>query len=664
MDLMIVLQLVLFGLSNGAIIALNALGVTLVYSVVRTVNFAYGDLFALCTVLTTQMVLALGLQAGGPLPATAGGMLAALLASMLFGALANWGVERIAFRPFRGRSQLAPLIAGIGLSFVLFQAAITWRVAAEVGFGNPEHHSDIDNLANVPHFGIPQLLPDLNLATLAGLPIRYTLTDLLLLALALILALGVAWFLAATRAGRALRACAQDPEMAQLCGIDHNRAIGGVFALGGALAGAAAFIFTIAYQRPFGQHGAESGLLAFTAAVLGGIGNPLGALLAGIVLGVASSFSDFLLPAQWTPVVVLALLIALLTLRPTGLAAEAPARSSDLVQPAAEGVRHQSRAHSRRWALLALALLALAYPLLDQLLGLQRQAIINNMLIFALLALGLNIVLGMAGILDLGYAACFAVGGYTAALLVGSPLGAQLDFIVVLAAAMLAAALFGALNGLLTLRLRGDYLAVVALAFGQLVPRVVVNLSAWTGGAGGMAALPPPRIAGFALATQSQRYYLALALVALGLLISRRLGSSRIGRAWAALSADETAATSSGVSLARLKPLAFIVGASLAGAAAALSATIFGYVDPDQSDFRISAMTLAMVVVGGAGSPRGAITGALIIAGYDQILLPALGAWWVQVFGDQAPIQLAELNYLAFGLALYLTVLWRGRGLR
>jgi branched-chain amino acid transport system permease protein len=308
-----------------------------------------------------------------------------------------------------------------------------------------------------------------------------------------------------------------------------------------------------------------------------------------------------------------------------------------------------------------IAALLLAYPFLDGWLHLQRQAIVNNMLIFALLALGLNLVLGMAGMLDLGFAACFAVGGYTAALLIGSPAGAKLDFTLVLISATLAAGLFGALNGLLTLRLRGDYLAVVALAFGQLVPRVVVNLSEWTGGRGGMAALPPPTLAGFTFQNQGQRYYLVLGFVGLIVIASRRIAASRIGRAWLAISTDELAAASCGISRAQIKPLAFILGAMVAGIAAALSATVFGYVDPDQSDFRISAMTLAMVVIGGTGSPLGAVVGAFIIAGYDQIALPALGQWWAQTIGKGAAIQLSELNYLAFGLALYLTVLWRGR---
>ena len=177
-------------------------------------------------------------------------------------------------------------------------------------------------MADVPHGSIPELLPRINLVRAAGLKldVAYSLKDLLVLLLAVGLALLVSWFLRSTRAGRSLRACAQDPEAAQLCGVNRERAIRPTFALGGALAGVSAFIFAMYYNRPFGQHGAQSGLIAFAAAVLGGIGSPIGALLSGLLFGVLSSFSDFFLQTQWTPVLVLLILIVLLLVRPTGSA--------------------------------------------------------------------------------------------------------------------------------------------------------------------------------------------------------------------------------------------------------------------------------------------------------------------------------------------------------
>src|SRR6266545_4052607 len=297
----ILLQLLAIGLSNGAMIALNAIGVTLIYGAVRTVNFAYGDLFALTTIVVTTVVNSLGLRAGLPFWALIGGLALALGAAMVFAVLLNVAVERAAFRPFRSGSRLAPLVATIGLSFILYQVAISWRTSLLNG---PEHHSDVDNLANTPHTGIPELLPKINLVRAAGihLDVTFTLKDLLLLLLAVTLAVLVSWFLARTTAGRAVRACAQDAEMAELCGVNRNGIIRMAFAIGGALAGASAFIFALYYDRTFGQHGVQSGLIAFLAAVLGGIGNPAGAFIAGLLLGVLAAASDYFLAAQWTPV--------------------------------------------------------------------------------------------------------------------------------------------------------------------------------------------------------------------------------------------------------------------------------------------------------------------------------------------------------------------------
>jgi branched-chain amino acid transport system permease protein len=662
------------GLSNGAIIALNAIGVTLVYSAVRTINFAYGDLFALTTVLVSSLIGSFGLRLGVPLVWLIGGLALVLGAGITLAVVLNVAVERIAFRPFRSGSHLAPLIATIGLSFILYQAALTWRTIQLAGVF--VHKSDVDHLADVPTAGVPDLLPKLNLAQAIGLDlsISYTLKDLLVLLLAIALAALVGWFIRSTRSGRAIRACAQDPELAQLCGVNRNSIVRLTFAIGGALAGASAFVFTLYYSRPFGQHGVESGLTAFAAAVLGGIGNPAGAFLAGLLFGVLSAASDYFLAARWTPVLVLAILIVLLLLRPTGLIGndqaedEGDARARWVVT----GPRRADRSSWLNYLLLALGLL---YPQIENALGIHEQTVVTGILLYALLALGLNILLGFAGLLDLGYAAIFAIGGYTAAMLTdsGGPLSGWLptsiDFLLVLALSAAAAGLFGALNGALTLRLRGEYLAIVTLAFGQLVPRVFLNLDQWTGGARGMSALPPPRLFGYTLATPIERYYLALGLLLIVAVASQRLAHSRIGRAWAAMSADETAAASSGVNLAHAKLLAFILGAVVAGITGALFASIFSYVDSGQSDFTVSAMVLAIVIIGGAGSVRGAILGALAIAGYNQFGISRLGAWLAQVGQADdgwlgrliAAIDLRNLSYLFFGLALYFTVLFRAR---
>src|SRR5262245_4201572 len=259
----LLLQILVIGLSNGAVIALNAAGVTLVYGAVRMINFAYGDIFALSTVLVVVVVRGLELLPGVAALPLAGGLALALAAWVGLGVALNVGVERVAFRPFRGGARLGPLIATVGISFMLYQAALLWRTADK---SQPGAHHSVPGVPEVPRLGIPDLLPDVNLPRVLGLntSVIYTLKDVLVLLVAAGLALLVSWFLNNTRSGRALRASAQDAEMAQLCGVNRDSTLRLAFAIGGALAGAAAFIFTIYYSHPFTEHGAESGLFAFT----------------------------------------------------------------------------------------------------------------------------------------------------------------------------------------------------------------------------------------------------------------------------------------------------------------------------------------------------------------------------------------------------------------
>ena len=317
----LVLQLLVFGLSNGAVLALNAIAITVIYSTVRILNLAHGDLFALVTALVTTSINVIGIQASWP-----PGLLVAALAGVLalavgFGMLLSAGIEWAAFRPFRGRSRLAPLIATLGLSFILYQAGLVWRTF-QASFIRGEHRS-VPGLPEVPTDGIPNLLPNVNLVPALGLNMKvvFGLNDLLVLLVAVAFVGITAFFLYRTGTGRAIRAAAQNPELAQIVGVNLDGAIRRAFMLGGGLAGAAAFIFALYYARPFGQQGAESGLLAFAAALLGGIGSPLGALAAGLLLGVVGSFSDYFLSPQWTPFWLLLLLIVLLVARPRGLAA-------------------------------------------------------------------------------------------------------------------------------------------------------------------------------------------------------------------------------------------------------------------------------------------------------------------------------------------------------
>jgi branched-chain amino acid transport system permease protein len=660
-------QLLIIGLSNGAIIALNAVSVTLIYSIVRSINFAHGDMFSLATVLAGSLVMRLGLHGGQSLPVLAGGLLLVCAATMLFGAGVNVAVERIGFRPFRSSSRLAPLIATIGISFMLYQAALFARTLTNAVI--PGEHRSVPGVAEVSRLNIPDLLPASDVLQALGIrsAVIYPLKDLLIVLATLLVAAGVTWFLRGTRTGRALRACAADPTMARLCGINDTASIRLTFALGGGLAGLAAVVYALYHTSPYTNYGAESGMIAFTAAMLGGIGRPVGATFSGLLLGVLAALSDYFLASQWTPAIILLLMVVLLLVR------SFRRRPDDDAAPAGGLVARRPRLPQRwwRWAGWAGAAILLAFPLLNTSLDLRLQVTLTNMLIFGLLALGLNFTVGRAGLLDLGYAACFAIGAYSVGLL-STRLGGLRSILVsgnivlvVLVSCGVAGAV-GWLIGLLTSRLDNEYMALVTFALGVLVVRTLFGFSSLTGGSSGISGVPPLSFAGLRFNGATRHYYVVLTICGLTALAAHQLHHSRIGRAWAAISADETAAASCGVPPARLKRQAFLLSGAIAGLAGALFATGFSYLSPGLAEFRVSALVLIMVILGSGRWAAGPLIGALLVSAYDLIVIPRVGDWFDALRESTgnwfwSAINPRGSNFLSFGLLLYLTVWYRSR---
>jgi ABC-type branched-subunit amino acid transport system permease subunit len=652
------IQILVFGFSNGAVLALNAIGVTIIYSTVRTLNLAHGDVFALSSVVVTTLVRDIGIQRSWSPPALIGALFIVFCVAILAGALLSVGVQELGFRPFRGSSRFAPVIATLALSFILFQGALVWRTLQPSWI--PGEHRSVPGIPEVPTDGIPSLLPEINLVHALHLPLSIVIrfSDVFVLVIAFLFVGIATWFLTKTRTGRAIRAFSQNQVLAQILGININQTIRRAFAFGGALAGAAAFIFAIYYGRPFGVHGAQSGLLAFAAALLGGIGSPIGALFSGLFIGMVSSLGDYYLSAQWTPVLMLTLLISLLVWKPTGLSLSEGGETvvvRDSVILTAPG---RSRALNR-W--LVIALLALGgLPILFQVFSLSGQTILRTVAVYIVLTLGLNLALGIAGLLDFGFALSYGIGAYATAIL-----SAKIGFVPALLGGVIAAMLTGVIKGLLGSRLRGDYLAVATLALGLLGSQVLINLRSLTGGAGGLGNFPGPSFLGFKLDTPLERYFLVFGAVLLAIWVSQRLIQSRSGRAWIAISEDEMAAVSLGINVVRNRMLAFVLSSALAGLAGSLFASTFSFADPDMLAFHVTSIVLTMVILGGAGSTIGVIVGAAIIVLFDKVLVSQLAdlvalIWPKNLLVGPTP-DIRGANFFNFGMVLYLTVLLRAR---
>ncbi|MBA2248131.1 MAG: branched-chain amino acid ABC transporter permease [Chloroflexia bacterium] len=315
-------QYLIIGLASGSLIALIALGYTLVYGIIELINFAHGEVFMMGAFFAATVVLATGVDAESAIPLILVALAASLLLSMAFSGVLNALIDRIAYRRLRSAPRLAPLIAAIGVSFILQNLAIYWRGS------NPFTAPDL-----IPReyrsYNVLQEWPILR-DWFADSTLRLRLLDVFVIGITVPLLLLLSWFVYRTRIGTAMRATAQDREAAALMGIDINRTIGVAFALGGALAGAAGMIALFYNNSGRFQMGFQYGLFAFTAAVLGGIGNLAGAVVGGFLIGLIWSYSDGFMGnfisgwgSQWTNSVIFAILIIVLVFRPSGLLGQA-----------------------------------------------------------------------------------------------------------------------------------------------------------------------------------------------------------------------------------------------------------------------------------------------------------------------------------------------------
>jgi branched-chain amino acid transport system permease protein len=297
-------QLFLIGLTNGAVYGLVALGYSLVYGILELINFAHGDVFMLGGMVVATLTVRFGLEAGDPAYVLWPLILLMLVIAMAFCAGLNATIELVAYRRLRHAPRLAPLITAIGVSFILQNVGLVWKGARPTS--------------------VPSILPTGDIFTIAG--VSYTWDKFIVLLFTAPVLVGLIWMVQYTRHGKAMRATAQDRDAAAMMGINVNGTISFTFLIAGALAGAAGLLYALYITNIRYDEGFRLGLIAFTAAVVGGIGNLPGAVLGGLLIAMIESFNNGLNWAtpgsDWTQSIIFSVLILILVFRPEGLLGE------------------------------------------------------------------------------------------------------------------------------------------------------------------------------------------------------------------------------------------------------------------------------------------------------------------------------------------------------
>lgn len=642
------------GMMVGCIYALTAVAYTMVYGIIEQINFAFGDLFAYGAFFTiTLMVTHITLfNHNVPMPGLPF-YLAVPLAVALVGGM-GFLIEKGAYLPLRRAPRMAPLITSIAVSVCLQSLAQSIWGPAEIPFA-------------------PFAFLDLRPISMFG--VYVSPSQILVVAASIVMMVGLNLYVRRTRHGRAMRATAQDLTTASLMGIPVDRVISRTFVIGAALAALAGVLYALSYRFASPLMGSLPGLKALVAAVLGGIGNIPGAMLGGIILGLTEAIGAAYIPqgSAYRDVISFGILILVLLFRPQGLlGTRLPDRTSER-----GGLRVMSAAyHIDRWMMRAMnvamniPLPRYGFPIILAIVGIGLPFIIPSdywvrvlasVLVYGALATGLNLVVGFTGLLDLGYIAFYAVGAYLSSILFVSVLhdtyGINSDsiwwlFYVNMIAGGLLAAFVGMVLGYPTLRLRGDYLAIMTLGFGEIIRTVATNWDGLTNGTMGIRGIPPPALFGYRFDSPVALYFIALVLLAFTLFTISRLVGSFMGRAWVAIREDETVAETIGVPTSRYKIYAYSIAAFYAGVMGVFFAHSQEFVSPFSFTLWQNVLLLCVVVLGGAGTLWGPAIGAAVWLIFVQWAMD------LQFIQDHP-----ETRFLALGILLWILMIFRPQGI-
>lgn len=593
------------GIIIGNIYALLAVGLALIFGVSRLINFAHGSVYVVGAYAGFVAVT----QLGTPLPLT-------IVIVVAVGALLGLGIERFGLRPLQGYAHIAPLLATIGLSFVL------------------------DQLVQLTFSPDPRALPSellerrfqIGSGTIGAL-------DILIAAVGIGSAALLYYFLRFTRLGWAIRATAQDRDAAQQMGVDVDAVNRAVFAIASALGAVSGLLVGMYYNYIDPAMSFQATLKGVVAQVVGGVGNVPGAIAGSMLLGIVESYGIALFGTSYRNLFAFILLVLVLVLRPNGLFASrrqtppepmtgtfiAPSKPIQISYPVLIGIA------------IVMAVLPLVLPNPYVL-----QTLINAWL-YGLLGLSLTLIAGTVGLISLGHAALLAIGGYASALLsldLGMPVGASILLAGVIAAAI------GTILVFPSFRLRGHYFSIATLAIGEIVSLVILNWESVTRGPIGVAGIPPLSIFGVELDTDRSIYWFALAVLVILAALQFRLLGSHLGRTLRAMRDDDIAARSYGIGLDRYKALAFSVGSFAAGVSGGITSHLYSYINHETFNSQLSILALTIVILGGMGNVTGAILGSVLLVGLPEVFRVA-----------------AEYRVLIYGLVLLLLVRFRPQGL-
>lgn len=591
------LSQVINGLAIGNVYAVIALGFVLVFGVAKVVNFAQGSQVMLSAYVAWTAATVWGL----PLPL-------AFLVSLIVSIGVAWVLELIAVEWLGQSAEIAPLLSTLAIALIIDQAAILFWSADPVPFPNPLAGTNF-------HFGS---------FFVSG-------TDIAILAVSITFMVGLVLFLKKTWLGRSIRASAQDPAAAAQMGVRTRQAKMAAFAISGVVGAVGGVLVGMYFQQIDPTMGLPFGLKGFAAAMLGGVTSLPGAVVGGLLIGVLESLSSAYIGPEFRDLIAFALLLVVLVVRPRGLlgsksleglggsrGAGAIPTTSPLANGDGEPVALiKARNTKLRWTFVTVGVLALLCVIIP---SSYWVSVIAQSAIFATAALGLVVLIGIAGQVSIGHAALMGIGAYTTAKLTtenGWPF--ELTLIAVLVMGVISGAVFA----LPIIRLTGHTVALASLALGQIGYLVFLNAIPVTRGPNGIPAIPAPKFAllgGWELTSVTSIGVFCCAILAFALVLYGLFNRGQISINLRAIREDRLAAEASGIPARAYLITAYIfsgVMASLAGLAFTYQQS---FVSPDSFLIQLSFLLLTMVLVGGIISAQGAIIGAVILTALPEVL--------------------------------------------